>query len=64
MGLDVYLKRRVAELEEKNADLGAQVTALQEIAVEQKAAHIAFVGFHRNVNNPRLKSWACEMASA
>ena len=34
MGLDMYLKRRVAELEEKNADLEAQVTALKEIAVE------------------------------
>ena len=63
MGLDMYLKRRVAELKEKNADLearlgheqvvtmqnreaqlqgyirdlGAQVTALKEIAEDERA---------------------------
>ena len=41
MGLDMYLKRRVAELEEKNADLGAQVAALKEIAGEERAAVLA-----------------------
>ena len=62
MGLDVYLKRRVAERKEKNADLEAQVTALQEIAVEQKAAHIAFVGFHRNMNEDETKNKAQDEA--
>ena len=88
MGLDMYLKRRVAELEEKNADLearlgheqvvtmqnreaqlqgyirdlGAQVAALKEIAVEQKAAHIAFVGFHRNMNEDETKNKAQDEA--
>lgn len=88
MGLDMYLKRRVAELEEKNADLEArlgheqvvtmqnreaqlqgyirdleaQVAALQEIAIEQKAAHITFFGFHRNMNEDETKNKAQEEA--
>ena len=37
------------------AKLDAQVAALREIAVEQKAAHIAFVGFHRNMNEDETK---------
>lgn len=62
MGLDMYLKRRVAELEEKNADLEAQIAALREIVIEQKAAHIAFFGFHRNMNEDETKNKAQEEA--
>lgn len=57
-----YLLARIVELEKRNADLGAQVTALQEIAVEQKAAHIAFVGFHRNMNEDETKNKAQDEA--
>ena len=88
MGLDMYLKRRVAELEEKNADLEArlgheqvvtmqnrearlqgyirdleaQIAALREIVIEQKAAHIAFFGFHRNMNEDETKNKAQDEA--
>ena len=47
--------KRIAELE-------AQVAALQEIAAEQKAAHIAFVGFHRNMNEDETKNKAQDEA--
>ena len=56
------LKSQISDLEKRNADLGAQVTALQEIAVEQKAAHIAFVGFHRNMNEDETKNKAQDEA--
>ena len=56
------LRSQISDLEKRNADLGAQVTALQEIAVEQKAAHIAFVGFHRNMNEDETKNKAQEEA--
>lgn len=50
----------------KNADqinaLLAQVAALREIAAEQKAAHIAFVGFHRNMNEDETKNKAQDEA--
>lgn len=44
------------------AELEAQVAALQEIAAEQKAAHIAFVGFHRNMNEDETKNKAQDEA--
>ena len=56
------LKSQISDLEKRNADLGAQVTVLQEIAVEQKAAHIAFVGFHRNMNEDETKNKAQDEA--
>ena len=56
------LKSQISDREKRNADLGAQVTALQEIAVEQKAAHIAFVGFHRNMNEDETKNKAQDEA--
>lgn len=43
-------------------ELEAQVAALQEIAAEQKAAHIAFVGFHRNMNEDETKNKAQDEA--
>ena len=44
------------------AELEAQVAALQEIAADQKAAHIAFVGFHRNMNEDETKNKAQDEA--
>lgn len=44
------------------AELEAQVAALREIAVELKAAHIAFVGFHRNMNEDETKNKAQDEA--
>ena len=44
------------------AELEAQVAALREIAAEQKAAHIAFVGFHRNMNEDETKNKAQDEA--
>ena len=44
------------------AELEAQVAALKEIAADQKAAHIAFVGFHRNMNEDETKNKAQDEA--
>jgi len=68
--------KRIAELEsqilrqtaisacriEERERLQAQIAALQEIAIEQKAAHIAFFGFHRNMNEDETKNKAPEEA--
>lgn len=47
---------------EERERLQKQIAALQEIAIEQKAAHIAFFGFHRNMNEAETKNKAREEA--
>ena len=40
MGLDMYLKRRVAELEEKNADLEARLGHEQVVTMQNREAQL------------------------